>query len=141
MIGRRRKWLWPTSGSLVDLPYEAPEQSQTITEQKEERKNASQVKRCRPGVEPANVADDLLDAREETPRLRHVTELPVMGFDAEFRSGSGVAVMIGSNLTEAGPVLMPAACAPWQAEQWALNFASPACNSAGTVPPPAAGFG
>ena len=97
-------------------------------------------------LKPANVADDLLDVRRRDPLdLRHVTELPVMGFDAEFRSAqkSGVAVMIGliDLVDQGGPCWVPAACGPWQAEQWALNFASPACNSAGTVPPPAAGFG
>ena len=49
-------------------------------------------------LKPANVADDLLDIRRRDPLdLRHVTELPVMGFDAEFRSAQkgGVAVMIG----------------------------------------------
>ena len=49
-------------------------------------------------MKPANVADDLLDVRRRDPLdLRHVTELPVMGFDAEFSSAKkgGVAVMIG----------------------------------------------
>ena len=49
-------------------------------------------------MQPANVTGDLLDVRRRNPiDLRHVAELPVMGFDAEFRSAQKgrVAVVVG----------------------------------------------
>ena len=101
MIGRRREMaLAKNSDHFEDLPYEALRNKVKPRRVWKTRRD----KGCRTlgdaglPLKPANVAGDLLDVRRRDPLdLRHVTELPVMGFDAEFRSAQkgGVAVMIG----------------------------------------------